>query len=241
MNITDDDLILIWRYFQYCCLPSIIMAKYAYHDTLENIKNEKVFYKHEIKQAINKIGRELDVLPNRLMDVGRQNVRYMNILSDNIDEIFEEDNAELYKSIYISFRNGKMQHLDCLTALHYTSVMLQIASAIFSQCCEDMKRTLHKDPTKLFYKYDLHSLTDRWNVIVDKATKVFGYNKVGKKTPFVDLNNPRCMKAVDTIRKKYADVETLRTAMKKSYPWSLNYQEGVPYEESLDYLIVNNK
>lgn len=241
MRITEEELITTWRYFQYCCLPAITMAHYAYLDSIDNIKQDKMFYRHETKQAINRIGKYLEALPNRLMDVSQHNVRYMNILGDNIEEQFEEETKELQKGIFLSFKNAKMKHVECLTALHYTSVMLQIASAIFTSCCEDMKLILHKDPTELFHTYNLHDVTARWSSIVDKASEVFGYNKVSKKTPSVDLNNPRCMMAIDAIRKKYADIETLRIAMKKSYPWSLNYQEGVPYEESIDYQIVNTK
>lgn len=240
MVITDEDLITIWRYFQYCCLPSITMARYAYLDYIDNIKTEKSFYRHLNKQSINRIGKQLEALPDRLMAVSSQNIRYMNILSDNIEEQFENEEEELYRAIYISFRNAKMQHLDCLASLHYISAMLQIASITFSQCCHDMKITLHKDPTDLFSTYDLHALSDRWSEVVDKATTFFGYDKSDKKTPSVDLNNPRCTKATNTIMKKFADIETLRTAMRKSYPWSINYKEGVPYEHSADWLIVNS-
>lgn len=239
MVITDDDLITIWRYFQYCCLPSIIMARYAYLDYIDDIKAEKSFYRHLNKQSINRIGKQLEALPDSLMAVSSQNIRYMNILSDNIEEQFEKEEEELHRALYISFRNAKMQHLDCLAALHYISTMLQIASVTFSQCCHDMKQTLHKDPTVLFSTYDLHSLSEKWSEVVDKATECFGYNKNDKKTPSVDLNNLRCIKAVDAIRAKLADIETLRTAMRKSYPWSINYKEGVPYEHSADWLIVN--
>ena len=241
MVITDDDLITIWRYFQYCCLPSITMARYAYLDYIDDIKAEKSFYRHLTKQSINRIGKQLEALPDSLMAVSSQNIRYMNILSDNIEEQFEKEEEELHRALYISFRNAKMQHLDCLAALHYISTMLQIASVTFSQCCHDMKQTLHKDPTDLFSVYNLNNLSNRWSEIVDKATECFGYNKNDKKTPSVDLNNLRCIKAVDAIRAKLADIETLRTAMRKSYPWSINYQEGIPYEESADWLIVNSK
>lgn len=241
MRLTENELIGIWRYFQYCCLPSIIMANYAYLDNIDSIKQDKMFYRHESKQAINKIGKYLEVLPNRLMNVGSEYVRYMNILGDNIEEQFEEENAELYKGIFLSFKNAKMKHVECLSALHYISVMLQIASAIFNQCCKDMHQVIHKDPTDLFHTYNLYDITIKWNEIVDKATEVFGYNKVSKKTPSVNLNNPRCIKAIDAIRRKYADVGTLRVAMEKSYPWSPNYKEGISYEQSADYLIVNNK
>ena len=240
MVLTEEELIDIWKYFQYCCLPSITMARYAYLDYIEDIKNEKMFYRHETKQAINKIGKYLDVLPNRLMDVSSQYVRYMNILSDNIEEQFENETEELHRAIYISFRNGKMQHLECLSAIHYISVMLQIASVTYTQCCEDLKKTTHKDFTDAFSVYDLHELTLNWDKIVDKATVFYGYDKVDKKTPSVDLNNIRCTKAVNAIRKKLADIETLRTAMRKSYPWSPNYKEDIPYEESADCLIVNS-
>ncbi len=241
MVLTDEDLITIWRYFQYCCLPSIVMARYAYLDYLDQIKAEKSFYRHLNKQSINRIGKQLEALPDSLMAVSSQNIRYMNILSDNIEEQFEDEEQELHRAIYISFRNAKMQHLDCLAALHYISTMLQIASFTFSQCCHDMKQTLHKDPTDIFATYDLHALSDRWSEIVDKATVHFGYDKIDKKTPSVDLNNPRCIKAANAIMDKFANIETLRTAMRKSYPWSINYQEGVPYEESADWLIVNSK
>ena len=219
MRVTEDELIDIWRYFQYCCLPSIIMAKYAYHDYLKNIQEEKSFYKFEIKHEINKVGKQLDLLPNKLMAVSRQNERYMNILSSNIDELLEDNTEELYKSIYISFRNAKFKHVDCLSALHYISTMLQISSCIFSQCCKDMQKVMGKDPTKGFGIYNLSS---------------------NKKTPSVDLNNPRCTKAVHCIRAKYSNVDTLTEALRRSYPWSLNYKEGIPFEESTDYLIVNS-
>jgi hypothetical protein len=241
MRITEIELVNIWRYFQYCCLPSIIMAHYAYLDSIDKIKEDKVFYRHEAKRDLNKIGKILESLPNKLMDVGSEYVRYMNILGDNIEEQFEEENAELYKGIYLTFRNAKMKHLDCLASLHYVSVMLQIASVIFTQCCEDMRDIIHKDPTELFHTYNLRDITIKWNELVDKAAEVFGYNKVSKKVSTANLNNPRCTMAVEAIRKKYTDVETLRVAMKKSYPWSPNYREGVPYEQSADYLIVNTK
>jgi hypothetical protein len=215
------------------------MARYAYLDYIDDIKAEKSFYRHLNKQSINRIGKQLEALPDSLMAVSSQNIRYMNILSDNIEEQFEKEEEELHRALYISFRNAKMQHLDCLAALHYISTMLQIASVTFSQCCHDMKQTLHKDPTVLFSTYDLHSLSEKWSEVVDKATECFGYNKNDKKTPSVDLNNLRCIKAVDAIRAKLADIETLRTAMRKSYPWSINYKEGVPYEHSTDWLIVN--
>ena len=99
---------------------------------------------------------------------------------------------------------------------------------------------MHIDPTELFGTYDLHGIAERWIKIVDKATVFFGYDKVGKKEVEVDLNNPRCKKAIDAIMAKYGDIETLRIAMRKSYPWSLNYREDIPYEESVDYMIVHN-
>lgn len=240
MKLTEDELINTWRYFQYCCLPSIIMAHYAFLDNIESIKQDKMFYRHEVKQTINKIGKHLEVLPNKLMNVGSDYVRYMNILGDNIEEQFEKETEELYRSIFISFRNAKMKHLDCLSALHYISVMLQMESLIFTQCCRDMKNILHKDPTEVFHTYNLHDINVKWNEVLNKATEVFGYNKVSKKAPSVDLNNPRCTMAVEAIRKKYADIETLRTAMRKSYPWSPNYKADLPYEQSADYLIVNS-
>lgn len=240
MVITNEKLIDIWRYFQYCCLPSITMARYAYLDYIKRVREEKKFYRHETKQAINRIGKSLEVLPNNLMAISSQNIRYMNILGDNIDELLEKETEELHRSLYISFRNAKMKHLECFAALHYISVMLQIASVTFSQCCADMKHFMHVDPTELFSTYDLHGITERWIKIVDKATVFFGYDKVGKKEVEVDLNNPRCMKAIDAIKAKYEDIETLRTAMRKSYPWSLNYREDIPYEKSVDYMIVHN-
>lgn len=240
MNVTDEELIVIWRYFQYCCLPSIIMARYAYLDYIGDIKADKAFCRHETKQAVNRVGKYLDNLPNKLMNVNSQNVRYMNILGDNIDEQFETDVEELHRAIYISFRNAKMKHLDCLTALHYISVMLQIASVTFSQCCHDMYSTMHKNPTKAFHVYNLKEVSDSWGKIVDKASSFYGYDKENRHSPSVDLNNLRCTKAVDNIRRKLACIDTLRIAMQKSYPWSPNYQEGVPYEQSADFLIVNN-
>lgn len=240
MVITDEDLITIWRYFQYCCLPSIVMARYAYLDYINDIKTEKSFYRHLNKQSINRIGKQLEALPDSLMAVSSQNIRYMNILSDNIEEQFEDEENELHRAMYISFRNAKMQHLDCLAALHYISAMLQLASFTFSQCCHDMKQVLHKDPTDLFSTYNLQAISDKWSEIVDKASVCFGYDKSDKKTPSVDLNNLRCTKAAKAIMDKLADINTLRIAMKKSYPWSINYQKDIPYEKSADWLIVNS-
>lgn len=241
MRITEEELIEVWKYYQYCCLPAIIMAKYAYFDYIDNIKDEKTFYRHETKQSINRIGKKLDVLPNRLMSVGNAYIRYMNILGDNIEEQFEEEEKELHRGIYISFRNAKMKPFDCLAAIHYISAMLQIASVTFSQCCTDLQQVMKKDYTELFYTYDLQGLADSWEKIVDKATVHYGYDKENKKVGTVNLNNPRCIKAIDAIRKKLADIDTLRTAMEKSYPWSPNYKEGIPYEKSADYFIVNSR
>lgn len=213
------------------------MAKYAYLDYIDRIKEDKMFYRHETKQAINKIGKYLDMLPNRLMDVSNQNVRYMNILGDNIEEQFEAETDELHRAIYITFRNAKWDHVDCLAALHYILTMMGIASASFTGCCEDLKRLSGKDAAKAFHLYNLQETSDNWLKIVKKANKVLD---VRKKAELVDLNNIRCTKAVDALRSKLADIETLRIAMRKSYPWSPNYREDIPYEQSVDYMIVNN-
>lgn len=239
MNITDDELIEMWRYFQYCCVPSIVMTKYAFLDYVKDIKKEKAFYRYENKALITKLTDFLTTLPNKLMDVSSQNVRYMNIFSDNIDEQLEEETKELHRAIYITFRNAKMQHIECLAAIHYISAMLQIAVVTFEQCCHDMKKTLGIDPEQIFMKFNMQKTVEDWDKLVDRATKFFGYNKKSKHEDDVDLNNPRCIKAIDAIRRKYADIETLRTAMRKSYPWSINYKEGIPYEQSADNLIVN--
>lgn len=239
MRLTEDELIDIWRYFQYCCLPSIIMARYAYFDYIEDIKKEKKFYRHEVKQEINKIGKELDRLPRKLMDVSSQNVRYMNILGDNIDELFEEDKEELHRAIYISFRNAKWNHVDCMAALCYILKMLRIASVTFEQCCLDLKATMGKDVTDVFKVYNLKEITDTWQDLVMMATYSDIFDQ-RKKAENVDLQNLRCSKAVDAIRKRISDIETLRIALRKSYPWSPNYKEGIPYEESIDYKIVHS-
>lgn len=239
MRLTEDELIDIWKYFQYCCLPSIIMARYAYFDYIEDIKKEKKFYRHEIKQEINKIGKELDRLPRKLMDVSSQNVRYMNILGDNIDELFEEDKEELHRAIYISFRNAKWSHVECIASLCYILKMLRIATVTFEQCCLDLKTIMGKDVTEIFHVYNLKGITDTWQDLVMMAaySDIFDQRK---KAENVNLQNLRCTNAIDAIRKKLSDIETLRIALRKSYPWSPNYKEGVPYEKSLDYKIVHN-
>lgn len=240
MTVTADELIDIYKYFQYCCLPSIIMAKYAYCDYIGDIKKEKSFYRHETKQVINKIGKVLDTLPNKLMDVTYDNVRYMNILGDNIEELFEDEENELHRAIYISFRNARMQPVDCLSALHFIDAMLQIATATYSVCCNDLKKAWHVDVTEVFSVYNLKDLTLRWNEIVKQANILYSDAKLNKKASPVDLNNIRCQKAIHEIRKKISDIETLRIAMRKSYPWSPNFKEDTPFEESADYLIVNS-
>lgn len=240
MRVTEEELIDIWQYFQYCCLPSIVMARYAYNDYVKDIKEEKMFCRHEVKFAINKIGKYLEMLPNKLMDVSPQNIRYMNILSDSIEEQFEDETEELHRAIYITFRNAKAKHLECLSAIHYISAMIQIAAATFRQCCYDLKKIMHKDVAIAFHTYDLQDIVKRWEEIVDKATVFFGYDKMGKKDIVVDLNNPRCCKAIDCIRRKYASIDTLKAAMKAAYPWSPNYKEDIPFEQSVDYLITDN-
>jgi hypothetical protein len=237
MKLTDEELIDIWRYFQYCCLPSIVMARYAYLDYVNDIKKEKSFYRHEVKQAINRIGKSLEVLPNKLADVSNENVRYMNILSDNIEGLFDDETEELHRAIYISFRNAKYEHLDCLAALHYISSMLQIASLTYKQCCKDLMVTRGKDVTEIFWTYNLQETYAMWDKIVDKAE---GLYKTKKAEP-VDLNNLRVTKAIHAIRLKYSDVRTLQNAMRESYPWSPNYKEGVVFEESVDYIVINKK
>lgn len=214
------------------------MTRYAYLDYIEDIKKDKILYRHEMKQSINKIGRYLETLPNKLMDVNSQNVRYMNILGDNIDEQFDDETGELHRAIYISFRNAKWEHAESLAALHFILTMMSIASATFTQCCEDLKNLSGKDVTETFHVYNLSETADSWLKIVRKANVLLD-NK--KKTEPVDLNNIRCTKAVDALRNKLSDIETLRIAMKKSYPWSPNYKEGVPYEQSADYMIVHHE
>lgn len=239
MKITEDELIDIWRYFQYCCLPSIIMARYAYFDYIDDIKNEKKFYRHETKQAINKIGRQLDKLPRVLMDVSSQNVRYMNILGDNIDELLEEDKEELHRAIYISFKNAKWRHLECFAALCYIQTMLKMAAVTFVQCCKDYKLIRGKDVTELFHVYNIEEIASKWEELVFTASYSDIFEQ-SKKATDVNLQNLRCQKATDAIRRKLSDIETLRIAMEKSYPWSPNYKEGIPYEQSDDYRLVSN-
>lgn len=237
MKLTDEELIDIWRYFQYCCLPSIVMARYAYLDYVNDIKKEKSFYRHEVKQAINRIGKSLEVLPNKLADVSNENVRYMNILSDNIEGLFDDETEELHRAIYISFRNAKYEHLDCLTALHYISSMLQIASLTYKQCCKDLMTTRGKDVTEIFWTYNLQETYAMWDKIVDKAESLYKT----KKAESVDLNNLRVTKAIHAIRLKYSGIKTLQRAMKASYPWSPNYKEGIAFEDSVDYIVINKK
>lgn len=237
MRLTEDELIDIWRYFQYCCLPSIIMARYAYLDYIDDIKKDKVLYRHEMKQTINRIGKSLETLPSKLMDVGYQNIRYMNILGDNIEEQFDEENEELHRAIYITFRNAKWEHTECLAALHYVLTMMSISTATFTQCCKDLKALTGKDATEIFHVYNLGEIAGEWLKVVRKANTLLDSRR---KSQAVDLNNIRCMKAVDAMRKKLSDIETLRKAMEKSYPWSPNYKEDVPYEQSADYMVVNH-
>ena len=212
------------------------MARYAYMDYINDIKKDKVLYRHEMKQAINKIGKQLETLPNRLMDVNAQNIRYMNILGDNIEEQFENETEELHRAIYISFKNAKWKHAESLAALHYILSMMSIASVTFTQCCSDLKNLTGKDATEAFHVYNLSELTNEWLKVVKKANVLLDDKK---KAEPVDLNNLRCTKAVDALRNKLSDIETLRIAMKKSYPWSPNYKENIPYEQSDDYKIVN--
>lgn len=238
MRITDEELIYIWKYFSYCCLPSLIMSRYAYLDYIDDIRKEKTFYRHELKQTINKLGKTLESLPNKLMDAGAKNIKYMNILGDCIEEQFEKEKEELHRAIYISFRNAKFQHLDCFAAIHYISVMTQIAAVTFTQCCEDFKAVAGIDIGELFHVYNLKGFTESWSGIADKAAETFGYVRKRKKDEEVNLNNLRVSKAIQAIRSKYSDIETLRKAMREAYPWSPNFKEGVPFEQSEDYLIV---
>lgn len=232
---------MVWKYFQYCCLPSIIMARYAYADYLDDIKKEKTFYQHQNKYDINRIGTYLSALPDKLMAISKQNIRYMTVLGANVEEQLQDEEEELHRAIYLTLKNAKMKHLDCLTALNYTHVMLQIASLTFSQCCRDMKTVRHIDPADTFSSYNLDKITEMWDKIVDKAVICFGYDKGDKKSPDADLNNPRCIKAVDAIRSKLDNINTLRVAMEKSYHLSTNYKEGIPYEQSADYLITHSR
>lgn len=238
MRITEDELIDIWRYFQYCCLPSIVLARYSYLDYMDDIKKEKAFYKHEIKQLINRVGKCLEVLPRKLMDVSQQNVRYMNILTDNIEEQFEEEVEELHKAIHLTFLNAKWRHTECLAALHHISAMLQIATVIFDQCCKDLMREKGMDVRELFHVFNLYDIAERWEKIVENADKVLDTRK---KSQDIDLNNLRCSNAVKALRHRFSNIETLKTAMRKSYPWSPNYREDIPYEQSVDYIIVNKR
>ena len=214
------------------------MARYAYLDYIEDIKKDKVLYRHEMKQAINKIGKQLESLPNKLMDVNAQNIRYMNILGDNIDEQFDNETEELHRAIYISFRNAKWEHVESLAALHFILTMMSIASATFVQCCKDLKNLSGKDASEAFHIYNLSELSNEWLKIVKKANVLLDKKK---KSEAVDLNNLRCTKAVEALRNKLSDIETLRIAMKKSYPWSPNYREDIPYEQSANYMIVHHE
>lgn len=215
------------------------MARYAYADYIKDIKADKAFYRYERKQYINKIGKEIERLPTWLMSISEQNIRYMNIVGDNIDGQFDAEREELHRAIYITFRNAKMQHLDCLSALHFISAMLQLAVVTFEQCCEDMKKELGKDPTYGFGIYNLQDLSDKWDKVLDDATKFYGYDKSDKKSPDADLNNIRCTKAIHAIRSKLADINTLDKALREAYPWSACYKKEVPYEWSEDYLITH--
>ena len=236
MVVTEVELVDIWRYFQYCCVPSIVVTKYAFQDYLGDIKKENVFYRHRTKFDINNIGKTIEKIPNKLMSVSSQNIRYINIFSDNIDEQLQDEVEELHRAIYITIRNAKESHAESLAAIYFITTMLQLAVATFKQCCADLKKVYHKDPTEVFKVYNLQGILDEWEKKV--ANKAVAELKCKKGV--IDLNNPRCIKAIHKIRDKYSDIETIRTAMKKSYPWSVNYREDIPYEESVDYLIVKS-
>ncbi len=236
MKVTEEQFIHIWRYFQYCCLPSIVAARYAYLDYIDDIRKEKTFCRHETKQAINRIGKVIETLPRKLMDVSSQNVRYMNILADNMEEQFEDEVDELHRAVFISFRNAKWGHTECLAALHFILSMLRIAGATFAQCCEDLWNIQGQDAREAFHVFNLSDLADRWEKVVEMGNKVLDDKR---KSLDVDLDNIRCQKAVRALRGKLTDIETLREAMRKSYPWSPNFREDVPYEQSEDYMIVN--
>lgn len=210
------------------------MARYAYLDYIDDIKEEKAFYRHKTKYNINQIGKELQTLPNRLMDLGAENIRYMNILSDNMVEQFEEDAEELHKAIYLTFKNAKWKHTDCLASMHFILAMLNIAAVTFTQCCTDLKKYSGKDATEAFHLYNLAEMAERWEKIVSDANVLLDDNK---KADDIDLNNLRCTNAIDALRKKLADIEVLRDAMKKSYPFSPNYREDIPFENSIDYAV----
>lgn len=240
MRLTDEELIDIWRYFQYCCLPSIALARYAMLDCMKDIRKEKTFFRHETKQIINRLCNHMESLPSYLMSVNGENIRYMHIVCDNIEEQLEGEEEELHRAIYITFRNAKAGHLDCLTAMHYISVMLQIAVVTYKQCCKDLVERTGKDCSDLFQVYNLGEILEKWDGMVEKADRLLCPWKKGRKEEEVNLSNIRVLKAIDAIRKKYSDIETLRTAMRKSYPWSINFREDIPYEESVDYALVNS-
>lgn len=238
MRVTEEELLDIWYYFQYCCMPTIIMTRYAYLDYIDDIKAEKRFYRHETKQAINKVGKYLERLPNRLMGLDAQNLRHMNIVTDNMAEQFEDEVDELHKAIYLTFKNAKWKHTDCLTAIHFILAMLNISVVTFQQCCEDFKRFSHKDPTDAFHLYNLRELAEKWEAIASAAEIVFDGNK---KAEDIDLNNLRCTKAINALRAKLADIDILRDALKKSYPYSPNYREDIPFENSVEYAVTHYK
>lgn len=240
MKVTEQELIDIWRYFQYCCLPSLVTVKCAYFDYIGDIRKETKFYRFGIKRDINKIEKYLDSLPNKLISISPKYKNYITIFSNNIEELFQEEEEELHKAIYVTLRNGKLQHLECLSALYYIEAMVQVAITVFKQCCNNIKTFKEKDPTTSFNIYNLQDTLDKWDSIISSASAMWGYDKYDKKHPRVNLNNPRCIKAINNIRNKLLDINSIRIAMRKSYPWSPNYQTGVPYEQSDDYLIVHS-
>lgn len=238
MKVTEEELIELWKYFQYCCLPSIIMARYAYLDYIEDVRNEKSFYRHENKRHINELGKYLERLPFRLTDINCNGyTRYMNILTDNMEEQFQDEAEELHRAIYLTFKNAKWNHAECLASMHFILAMLKISAATFSQCCKDLNALWHINPTAAFSVYNLQQISDEWSKLVTKANQMLDDRK---KSLAVDLNNLRCNQAVDALRSKLTDIDTLRVALRKSYPWSPNYHEGIPYEQSADYLIAHN-
>lgn len=247
-SFTYEEVIDMWRCFQFQCIPSILLARYAYRDYIDAIRAEKTFYRHEMKKEINNISNDLDHMISNLLSVTSGNLRYMSILSDNIEEEMEDEIEEMRKAIELTFRGIKFPHEECFTALYYIRTMMGMACFTFAVTCFAIRERRGMDAKDLFIKYDLHPILDRWDKICATAIRTLltdrDYKRLSKGRTdgmVLDLHNPRCEKAFENVRVKYSSTETLANALRKSYEWSPNYKEGQPYEESADYAMITAK
>jgi hypothetical protein len=229
----NEELIFIWRFFQLRCLPSIVFAKYAWHDSIKAIKANKNFYKHENKKIINEVGKALDTKVEQLMSAEGKYKDYIGEYCDTIEELLDKEIRIFDNSIKSKLKGAFIEDVDFYSALFYVQGMLSLAFLEYCRCFKDIITQYNVDVSNHFDRYDVNTLLKKWNIVCEKAgDSLPDKDSKGHTVGTVNFNKGRFVEAFRLLRSKLVDAKVMYKAAEAAYPYSSYYDSSVPFEDT---------